>query len=213
MICALLSAVNCLSQNISIKLPLLSLVDEVSFPTIQSGIEFGVSKKISWYNEAGIKYRKSYYEMADTSFVVSHGFKLKSEIKYYSKKSNNVYVAVNGFYTKDYHNTEADYYYAGDSSDYRIDNFSVKKIVKGLNFIAGKSYKAWGRFSFDLYTGIGVRFVSIRQNNIEVDHKKDVLRRSPDFNFPHNRFWTDVKGGEYVRPNFSLGIRLAYSLQ
>ena len=212
MTCALLSAVSCLSQNISIKLPLLSLVDEVSFPTIQSGIEFGVSKKISWYNEAGIKYRKSYYEMADTSFVVSRGFKVKSEIRYYSK-SKNVYVAVNGFYTKDYHNTEAGYYYAGDSSDYRIDNFSVKKIVKGFNFIAGKSYLAWGQFFFDLYAGIGVRFVFIRQNNIEVDHKKDILRRSPDLNIPDNRVWTDVRGGKYVLPNFSLGIRLAYSLK
>jgi hypothetical protein len=59
----------CTGQRISIKLPVLTLVDEVSFPTIQSGVEFWLSKKISWYNEAGIKYRKSYYEMADTNFV------------------------------------------------------------------------------------------------------------------------------------------------
>ena len=37
---------------------MLSLFDEPSFPTIQGGIEFSLSKKISWYNEAGVKYRK-----------------------------------------------------------------------------------------------------------------------------------------------------------
>ena len=210
--CALLASISCLSQNISIKLPLLAPVDEVSFPTLQCGIEFGISKKISWYNEAGIKYRKSYYEMADTNFVASRGFKVKSEIRYYPGKGKNVYFAVNGFYTKDHHNTEAGYYHAGDSSDYRIDNFSAEKTVKGLNVITGKKYKAWGRFSFDLYAGIGVRFVCIKHNNIEVDHEKDILRRRPDLNIPDNRVWTDVKGGKYVLPNFSTGIRLTCSL-
>lgn len=211
-ICTLLLVVNCLSQNTSLKVSLLSLVDEPSFPTIQGGIEFSLSKKISWYNEAGVKYRKSYYEMADTSFVASRGFKLKSEIRYYLKNRHDVYIGTNGFYTKDFHNTEAGYFYAGDSSDYRVDNFSVRKTVKGFNVIAGKSYKTWGRCNIEIYAGVGIRFVSVENDNIEIYYTKDVLRRSPDLTIPDNRVWVDVQGEEKTLPNFSLGVRLSFSL-
>jgi hypothetical protein len=211
-ICTLLFSVKCLSQNTSLKISLLSLVDEPSFPTIQGGIEFSLGKKISWYNEAGVKYRKSYYDMADTSFVDPRGFKLKSEVRYYLKNRHNVYIGANGFYTKDFHNTEAGYFYTGDRSDYREDNFSVRKIVKGLNVIAGKSYKTWGRSNIEIYGGVGIRFVSVENDNIEIDHTKDVLRRSPDLNIPDNRIWVDVQGEKMVLPNFSLGVRLSFSL-
>ena len=211
-ICTLLFSVKCLSQNTSLKISLLSLVDEPGFPTIQGGLEFSLSKKISWYNEAGVKYRKSYYEMADTSFVASRGFKLKSEIRYYLKSSYDVYIGANGFYTKDFHNTEAGYFYAGDSSDYRVDNFSVRKIVKGLNIIAGKSYKVGGRCNIEIYAGVGIRFVAVENDNIEIDHTKDILRRSPDLNIPDNRVWVDVQGEKMTLPNFSLGVRLSFLL-
>ena len=201
-----------MSQNTSLKISLLSLVDEPGFPTIQGGIEFSLGKKISWYNEAGVKYRKSYYDMADTSFVDSRGFKLKSETRYYLKNRHNVYIGINGFYTKDFHNTEAGYFYTGNSSDYRIDNFSVRKIVKGLNVIAGKSYKTWRRSNIEIYGGAGIRFVSVENDNIEIDHTKDVLRRSPDLNIPDNRIWIDVQGEKMVLPNFSLGVRFSFSL-
>lgn len=211
-ICTLLFSAKCLSQNTSLKISLLSLVDEPSFPTIQGGIEFSLSKKISWYNEAGIKYRKSSYEMADTSFVDSRGFNLKSEIRHYLKNRHAIYIGINGFYTKDFHNTEAGYFYAGDSSDYRVDNFSVEKIVKGLNVVAGKSYTTWRRCNIEICGGVGIRFVSVKNENIEIDYTKDVLRTRPDLNIPDNRVWVDVQGEKMVLPNFSLGIRFSFSL-
>jgi len=208
----LLFSVTGLSQKTSLKISLLSLVDEPSFPTIQGGIEFRLSKKISWYNEAGIKYRKSYYEMVDTSFVDSRGFKLKSEIRYYLKNRYAIYIGTNGFYTKDFHNTAAGYFYAGDSSDYRVDNFSVRKIVKGLNVVAGKSYKTWGRSNIEIYAGVGMRFVSTENDNIEIDHKKDVVRRTIHPNIHDNRIWVDVQGEKMALPNFSLGVRFSFAL-
>ena len=211
-LCTLLLTVNCASQHTSLKISLLSLVDDPSFPTIQCGIEFPLGKKLSWYNEAGIKYRKSYYETADTAFVRSRGFKLRSEIRYYLTASHDLYLAINGFYTNDDHNAETGYYYGGDSLDYRTDNFSARKIVKGFNVIAGKSYKACGRFNFEVYAGLGSRFVSPTSDNIEIDHTKDILRRRPDLNIPDNRILVDVQGKDLVLPNFSFGIRLSLML-
>jgi len=211
-ICTLLFVLDCKAQNTSIKISILSLVDEASFPTVQCGIELKLSRKISWYNEAGIKYRKSYYEVADTNFVNSNGYKLRSEIRYYFKK-NTLYVAGNGFYTKDFHNTEARYYYSNDSTDLRIDNFSVKKNVSGFNLIIGRQSRAWNRFCFEMYAGIGVRFVTVQQSNLEIDTKRDVLQRGPDLNIPDNRIWMDVKGGHSLLPNFSMGIQFCYTFK
>ena len=209
--CLFSFAINCQSQNVSLKFSFLSLIDEPSFPTIQGGIEFKLSKKIGWYNEAGIKYRKSYYEMADTTFTSSRGLKLKTEIRYYLTPHNGIYIGCNGFYTKDFHNTKAIYYYSNDSSMLMVDNFAAEKIVRGFNLVIGKQYQKRTRIYLDLYAGLGVRFISIDQNNMEVDHDRDVLKRSPDLNIPDNRIWMDVKGGRSVLPNFSMGTRICYS--
>lgn len=211
-LCLLFFAINCQSQNHSLKFSFLSLIDEPSFPTIQGGIEFKLSNKIGWYNEVGIKYRESYYETADTNFTDSRGFKLKTEIRYYFTTSSGIYIAGNGFYTKDFHNTKALYYYSNDSSKLMVDNFAAEKIVRSFNLIIGKQYQKWNRIYFDLYAGSGVRFISIDQNNMEVDHNRDVLKSSPDLNIPDNRIWMDTKGGRSVLPNFSMGIRICYSI-
>lgn len=212
-VCLLFFAINCQSQNVSIKFSFLSLVDDPSFPTIQTGIEFMLSKKIGWYNEVGIKYRKSYYEMADTNVTDSKGFKLKTEIRYYFTTNGEIYIGGNGFYTKDFHNTKALYYYSNDSSMIMEDNFAAEKIVRGFNLVVGKQYKKWNRIYFDLYTGLGIRVVTIDQSDIEVEHNRDVLKRSPDWNIPDNRIWMDVNGGSSVLPNFSMGVRICYSFK
>jgi hypothetical protein len=86
-----------------IKLCPLGLVDEFSYPTVQAGIDFYLTKELSWYNEIGIKYRNGYYETADTSFIGFGGFKIKTELRYY--------IALNGFFNRHTQNTETAYYY------------------------------------------------------------------------------------------------------
>ncbi len=103
----LVFSIHCIGQNAKTKLEFcpLCLIDEFSFPTIQAGLEFQLTKKLSLYNEIGIKYRKGYYETADTNFIGSKGFKIKTEVRYYistpEEYSKKTYVAVNGFYNKD----------------------------------------------------------------------------------------------------------------
>lgn len=98
-----------------IKLCPLCLVDEFSYPTVQAGIHFYLTKELSWYNEIGIKYRNGYYETADTSFIGFGGFKIKTELRYYiatnDERSKNTYIALNGFFNRHTHNTETAYYF------------------------------------------------------------------------------------------------------
>jgi len=204
------------NQKPEIKLCPLCLVDEFSFPTIQGGIEFYLTKKLSLYNEIGVKYRKGYYETADTNFIGSKGFKIKSELRYYiatnEERSKDTYIAVNGFYNKDTHNTEIGYYYKGDSSKSRYDNFGVKKAVIGSNLLIGYEKLIGNRFSYDLYGGIGVRFVDISSVNKEFDKTLDKLQQPMDVTIVGMRDRVDA----YEKPdnifNLTLGIRLCYAL-
>jgi hypothetical protein len=49
--------------TVTLRFSPLALVDNISFPTIQGGIEYGLTKKFASYNEFGIKYRSSAYEV------------------------------------------------------------------------------------------------------------------------------------------------------
>jgi hypothetical protein len=194
----------------------LCLVDEFSFPTIQGGIEFYLTEKLSLYNEIGIKYRKGYYETADTSFIGSNGFKLKTELRYYisytEEHSKNTYVAINGFYYKDNHNTETGYYYQGDSLNPRYDNFGVKKLVIGTNVLIGCKKTIWNNFSFDAYAGVGLRFVSISTVSKEFDKNRDKLRQPMDVTIVGMRDRVDANEKADNIGNITLGIRLCYQL-
>lgn len=57
--------------NVLIKFSPPALIDIVSFPTIQGGVEFKLSDRLSWYHELGIKYFEPY--KPDTNFIHSYG--------------------------------------------------------------------------------------------------------------------------------------------
>ena len=218
----ILISLNGFSQDkkVILKFSPLALVDEVSFPTIQAGIELSMTKRISWYNEFGIKYRKGYYEKTDTVHASPNGFKAKTEVRYYLnfskasllKSMEGFYLAANAFYTRDFHNTGIKYYYRQDSSTARIDNFAVKKTVWGINMLTGIQKSIRKKFMIDFYTGLGIRFRTVLATNIEFDYYKDDLIGPYDLTVQGILNQTDTKGGKETLPNLTLGIRLCYKL-
>ena len=192
-----------------------SLADDVSFPTIQAGLEFPLSEHIGWYNEAGIKYRKGYYEMPDTSFIHSKGFKTKTEFRYYFNKKGyrqpqGNYAAVNFFYNRDLHNTGINYYAAQDTSVKREDDFAVKKSAWGINFLIGKQKAVGKKIMVDCYFGVGIRFRQVTTFNKEFNEGRDRLIKAVDITIAGIRDQVDSDGGNSVAPNFTMGIRFCY---
>lgn len=190
----------------------LALMDEISFPTIQGGIEFKLSNNITWYNEIGIKYKNSYIDSKDSGFIKSAGFKLKTEIRYYFERENNLsfdgyYFAANAFFIKDHHNSEIGY--RADSA-IRTDAFGVKKNVYGVNLVFGQQSTIAKRFLVDLYCGLGIRYRSIRTNNEEYNKATDVIIRPIDINIPAMRLGVDANGGNSTVANLTMGIRICY---
>ena len=216
--------VNGYSQNekVIFKFSPLALIDEVTFPTIQGGIELRLKNRISWYNEIGIKYRTGYYEGTDTSFINSYGVKLKSEVRYYLAKNfvdeNNagrlsgLYLGGNIFFNRDYHNSEIGYYFGKDNSAFVIDNFAVKKNIIGTNFIFGLQEPIRGNFLVDVYAGVGFRIRFIDNLNREYDSERDTLDEPIDVTIQGIRNSIDLMNGISGTVNFTWGFRLCYKL-
>jgi hypothetical protein len=214
-------------KNISLKFSPLALIDDVSFPTIQAGIDYRFSDRFSWYNEAGVKYRRSMYDKYwDTSFATSKGFKIKTELRYYLseapfsffgkrkkfQKPSGSYLAFNLFYSSDIKNNGVDYYYRRDSTTQRTDVFDVNKKIFGFNFLVGKERSLGEHLSFDLYLGGGVRFRNIKTNHQEYDPWLDGWITPIDLNV-HTIFTeAEVKQKKDATGNLSCGIRVAYKL-
>ena len=210
---------NAQTDKVSIKFSPLALIDDVSMPTIQGGLEVKLSKRIHWYNEVGIKYRRCVNEFSDTDFVQSRGFKLKSEIRYYLKGLNTgfvkqpvqgFYVAGNVFFINDYHNTKVNYFALKDSSNIKQDAFGVHKKIFGINALAGFQHPIYKNFLIDLYFGLGVRFRMVNTVDKVFNKDTDSLEQTVDFSVLSIRDNVDAAGGNSVAPNITCGIRLCY---
>ena len=214
----LLSSFSLYSQNekVSIKFSPLPLIDDIGFPTIQGGFEVKLSKRISWYNEVGIKYRECMSEIPDTNFVASRGYKLRTELRYYlSKKKNKslegLYIALNASFSQNYHNPEISYYPNKDSSISRKDGFGVKKDMFGLNILCGFQKKLFKGFAIDGYGGLGIRFRDVTTYHKEFDKNKDSMELPIDFSILSIREIVDANGGKTTIPTLMLGVRICYN--
>jgi hypothetical protein len=209
-------------EKFIIKFCPLSLVDEVTFPTIQGGLEAWLSKRYSWYNEIGIKYRRGYYESPDTSFLTSYGFKIKTEFRYYFpdkfgfKNTNGqmkgFYVGINAFYIRDCHNSWLDYYLNKDNSNLISDSFAVKKNVFGANYVIGVQETIWKNFLIDVYAGVGFRLRIIDNIHREYDPDRDTKEEPVDVTIQGIRDNIDVMEGLSGMINLTFGFRLCYKL-
>ena len=207
-------------DKLSITICPLAAADFFSFPTIQGGVEYRFTPKISWYNEFGVEYARSFIGLPDSVILRPHGIKVKTELRYYfhsgraagrSDLSGQQYVAINGFLTSDTHNTEVLYHSKGDTST-RTDVFGVKKKVWGLNAVYGMEQLIGKRFGLDWYFGAGIRFRYITTVGQQFNFQSDYLEGPIDYNLPFEREKTEAKGGFSTTANLTAGIRLFYRL-
>ena len=205
------------TEKVLIKFCPLALAD-INMPTIQAGLEFNISNKISWYNEFGIKYTKGLIESyADTSFVGSRGYKIKSEIRHYFRNKeqfifNGPYFAVNAFFIKDLHNREITYL-QNSTPPGKTDDFSVKKNVLGFNLVLGYQKRLTKNTFLDTYGGLGIRFRNICTVHEEYNKNTDTILDPTDPNVREIGERADANGGLSVLPNLTLGIRICFRLQ
>lgn len=206
-------------DSVNVKICPLALIDDISFSTIQAGVEWRFSKNLSWYNEAGIKYRQSFMDAKDSSFIPSKGFKIKTELRVYPFINQpglwkTVYAAGNLFFTRDQHNTQISFYHNLDSTlPQKVDVFGVKKTVWGANVVVGMQFSIDRHFLLDGYIGAGFRNRNVETRFKEFDAAIDQIESPIDLSIPAMRNENDaLKEGRYIIPNFTLGLRFCYRL-
>jgi hypothetical protein len=205
-------------EHVLLKISPLSLID-LNMPSVQAGIEFKLAKKITWYNEVGVKYAKGipdYY--SDTNRIASNGFKLKSEVRYYFetgrkfKYDEGDYVGANIFYVQEQHSRSILYRQANSSSDL-TDDFGVRKKIYGFNFVYGHQESLSKKFLIDFYGGLGMRFRTINTVSQEYNSNSDTFQNATDPKISEIGENGDGKGGSSILPNVTLGFRLCYRLR
>jgi hypothetical protein len=198
----------------------LALIDGVSFPTIQGGVEIALSPRIGWYNEVGFRYRKGSDAYVDTSFLSSTGYKVKSEFRYYFKAKyddhgnwlRDHYVAINFYYSKSDNNADLTYFYRNDSTTSLQDCFGVTKTIWGTNLIFGCQRELNKRFLVDVYGGLGTRFRDFVSVGKQYDPELDELKGPRHPNIYNLRNKAEAKGGKSGTINISFGVRVACRL-
>jgi hypothetical protein len=205
-------------QNIQIS-P-LSLIDDVTFPAIQLGYERSLSERFSWFNEAGLRYRRSFLENADTALVKGFGFRAKSEIRYYMPRAfgyedvktvlNGIYLAANIFYKRESHNTEISYHPGKDSTLAAYDDFGVRKNILGVNLLLGFQRKLANHFLLDIYLGAGYRVRFIKDSYLKYNKNTDALISAGGYNIRSMMNEVDLKNGTSYSLSVTMGLRLGY---
>jgi len=187
-----------------------SLIDDLSFPVISAGVETPLGHKWSWYNEAGIKYRRSGIENHDTLFTGTGGFKLKTEFRRNLRDYTapyGLYAGFNFFYNQDKHHSGVMYTRPGDVSE-RYDVYAVKKQVYGMNFIFGVQKISERGLVTDLYAGVGMRYRHFDVAHLEYDHLTDTTHMGPDYGFGKERIYDETQQRNGLMAQFTIGLRL-----
>jgi hypothetical protein len=80
--------------RVTIRICPLALTDEISFPTIQGGVELGLSKKLAWYNHAWNAVRiGSQWKLVDVTWGSGYA-EMKNDTLIYTPSLNVRYLMV-----------------------------------------------------------------------------------------------------------------------
>lgn len=195
-----------------LKLNPLALIDDPGFPTVSAGIESHLGNKWSWYNEAGIKYRRSIVENHDSSFMGTGGFKLKTEFRYYLRDHQapyGLYAGGHFFLNQDKHHTAVMYTRPGETQE-RYDVFAVKKRVAGMSFVFGSQKLSAGGLVTDFYAGLGFRYRHYDVSNLEYNYLVDTTHMGPDYTFGADRIYAEAERRNGFITHFVIGLRLGF---
>ena len=160
-----------------IKWNVTSLIDIVTFPTVQLSVEKKLSRYLSLSSEVG--YQLYSYRHTDTTFLKPEGFKVNFECRYYISNSfkgftpelEGIYLGLRPFYSQNQYNANIPFQTKSDSVNWNDDDFGVKNRTYGLNCILGFQKSISDRIIFDFYSGLGI--MKRRVNNTDLQYNKD----------------------------------------
>jgi hypothetical protein len=182
----------------SIKLNVLALIDYT--PSVQVAYQYDISQSWGVQYEAGlITHFLSPFFNHDSQM---NGLRFKSQIKYFIYKNNphtRAYVGLDFMYK--YHQFFQERWFGFYDFSYMQNvRFKREKEVYSAGIIWGvePQFKTTP-FLFDIYCGIGFRYLNIYETGLPKDADMNV-------------FFFDRTAGNYLLPNISFGMRFGYQI-
>lgn len=205
-----------------LKLDMLTLINDLTFPLAQLSLEKRISKHFSIVPEMGIQPYAPKLSKLDTSLVKWNGFRVGIEGRYYGLFRNyrnynkpdrawvEKYLSLNIFYRQNRYNSSAQYYKPNDSVLYN-DSFAAYKKAWGINAIFGIQVTK-KRFVANFYGGIGLLTRYTKNKFREYDYTTDELKQPSDVTISGFKQSASFQENSGIIGNVVLGIRLGWRL-
>ncbi len=197
------------NSEISIKIDPLAFLPPYSGPSARIGIEYKIKENWSLFNEIGYYLPLKNEEYAPKN---TNGYTAKIELKHYFAKVNKTsgeYVSAELFYK--YHSYDISdsisIYDPPNSRVYYKENYSVSKNVEAFTIKYGEMKVYSFGLVIDYYVGLGIRLK--QSKNSLTNEENENIDSSSDYG--PNIFTNQA--GNFIYPNFSLGIKIGYRIK
>lgn len=207
-------------KTTSFKLNSTSLIDNLSFPTVEIAIEKNLGKLYSIQFETGIQLYELSKELIDTTNIKNTGYRFRIEGRYYFKNNNfdkastikfSFFTGVNLLYRKNTYNTNYQYRKEIIANHnliayYINDNIGVKKSVYGANVLLGSKI-----FISDKYFIEPSFYVGLINRNIKNLDRDSQLQNDLNGKI-FAKMFGDLEESSGVISNLSIALRLGLIL-
>jgi hypothetical protein len=187
-------------KNVQLRWAPLSLID-LRTPALQGGIQLNFGERLGFSAEYGHQYApfigKQIYK--DNRKY----FKIRSEIKYFYLKDPDdrmPYFSAEFFYVPEKYRLHNDWLYMPDGQ-YSFTYSDVSREILGFALKKGYEISVTPKFSFDFYTGIGVRKITVKHAPVNLE---------PTDVFTEWGNSKDKEDGIKFKPHIALGIKAGY---
>jgi putative salt-induced outer membrane protein YdiY len=194
-------------------------IDAFSQPMLSLGGEYFFKDDVSISAEAGLKYTERLRSNSSVDFVEDRSHSFRMELKWYNIASLtgngriNEYVGLEARFLRHQFTDDINYTISdGDIFYARNEDFIVQKKVNVFNIKYGLNFPIGKRLYFDLYTGFGIRYKTIKNPNRYYDPAKHLNYDDEDgFLFWPNTNNLEEEGKQKLF-NFSLGFKFGVKL-
>lgn len=205
------------APNSYLKFNLLSVIDVLSFPTLQLSYERNISNNFSISAELGYQIYNARH--SDTPFILPKGYKANVELRYYGwlnklfarsggSELKNVYAGVNFFTRNNQYNYQLSYTQSADTTRMK-DCIWVDKQIFGFNLVLGYQSMLTKRIVLDAYASLGIMQVNIKNYERNFSKSTDKLQ-----GVDLGPLFQSMNLSEYtgLSPNINFGMRLGIKL-
>jgi len=190
-----------MTQKLIAKFSPFSLLDPAT-PTLFLGAETSVNDHWAFELDYGVKTNTGVFHWNVDKSRYRY-FKLRSEVKYYFPfRKNRAYVGMAFFFVPQSYDNAGGTYYEKSGNEFDYDKAHVNKNIFGLCLKTAYVRRLSSRFSFEVFAGVGARFVNFQLSNMEG-------KRETFYSLKEGFYIIDTAGWQ-TRLHIESGVKINY---